>query len=126
MGAGLVCGRIGREAWTVFSVICQMVPWRGARGNFPWADQCAKNVIKNVIFIDVDAIVHMPNPLAHPIEQAGGLQGGVPGLMANSYLHKTTVNESVSLVVRGLQPFHLKDVSTVSGCINRVSRSTSR
>ena len=38
----------------------------------------------------------MPNPLAHPIEQAGGLQGGVPGSMANLYLLKTTVNESIS------------------------------
>ena len=33
-----------------------------------------RNVIKNVIFNDVEAIVHMPNPLAHPIEQAGGRQ----------------------------------------------------
>ena len=33
-----------------------------------------RNVIKNVIFNDVEAIVHMPNPLAHPIERAGGRQ----------------------------------------------------
>ena len=66
----------------------------------------------------------MPNPLAHPIEQAGGLQGGVPGFMANLYLLKTTVNESVSQGASGLQPSHLKDVSTVPGCINRVLPST--
>ena len=82
------------------------------------------NVIKNVIFNDVEAIVLMPNPLAHPIEQAGGLQGRVPGFMANLYLLKTTVNESVSQGASGLQPSHLKDVSTVPGCINRVLRST--
>jgi hypothetical protein len=68
----------------------------------------------------------MPNPLAHPIEQAGGLQGGVPGFMANLYLLKTTVNESVSQGASGLQPIHPKDVSTVPGCIRRVLRSTLR
>ena len=30
---------------------------------------------KKVTFNDVEAIVHIPNPLAHLIDQAGGLQG---------------------------------------------------
>ena len=32
------------------------------------------NVIKNVIFNDVEAIVRIPNPLSHLMEQAGGRQ----------------------------------------------------
>jgi hypothetical protein len=32
-------------------------------------------VFKKAIFIDDEVIVHTPNPLAHLIDQAGGLQG---------------------------------------------------
>jgi hypothetical protein len=81
---------------------------------------------KNVIFNDVEAIVHVSNPLAHLIDQAGGLQGRAPAFMANLYLHQTTAYESVSQGASGLQPFLSKDVSTVPGCIHRVLRSTSR
>ena len=81
---------------------------------------------KNVIFNDVEAIVHILNPLAHLIDQAGGLQGRAPAFMANLYLHQTTAYESVSQGASGLQPIYLKDVSTVPGCIHRVLRSTLR
>ena len=30
---------------------------------------------KKVTFNNVEAIVHIPNPLAHLVEQAGGVQG---------------------------------------------------
>ncbi len=43
---------------------------------------------------------------------------GAPGLMANLYLYKITEHESVSQGANGLQPIHLKEVSTVPGCIH--------
>ena len=46
--------------------------------------------------------------------------------MANLYLHRITEHESASQGANGLQPIHLKEVSTVPGCIQRVLRSTSR
>ena len=41
------------------------------------------NVVKNVIFNDVEAIVHILNPLAHLIKQADGLQGRGTGFHGN-------------------------------------------
>lgn len=46
--------------------------------------------------------------------------------MTNLYMCEITVHGAVGQGATGSQPFHLKDVSTVPRCINRVLRSTSR
>lgn len=46
--------------------------------------------------------------------------------MKNLYLDAVIVHTSEGLAVSGFQLFHSKDVSTVTGCIHRVLRSTSR
>jgi hypothetical protein len=46
--------------------------------------------------------------------------------MANFNLYEDRANELLSQGARGLQVFHQKDVSTVTGCINRVLLSTLR
>lgn len=76
MGIGPVCRRVDRGTWSAFSAICQMPPRPRGALNLPHGLINAKIIeFKNVIFNDVEAIVHIPNPLAHLIEQAGGLQG---------------------------------------------------
>ena len=65
-------------------------------------------------------------PPAYLVKQAGDCKEGAPRLMANLYLFKITEYEFVSQGASGLQPIHLKEVSTVPGCIHRVLRSTSR
>jgi hypothetical protein len=60
------------------------------------------------------------------VKQAGDCKEGAPRLMANLYLYKITEYESVSQGANGMQPFHLKDVSTVHEHINLILRSTLR
>jgi hypothetical protein len=53
-----------------------MPPWPNGALNLPYGLINAQIFeFKNAMFIDVEAIVHISNPLAHLIEQAGGLQG---------------------------------------------------
>jgi len=73
---GLVCRRIDRVTWTAFSAICQLLPRSDGAFNLPHRLINAQIIkFKNVMFNDVGAIVHIPNPLAHQVEQAGELQG---------------------------------------------------
>jgi hypothetical protein len=50
--------------------------WAGWRKEAtPWAVEWKIIDAKKGTFNDVEAIVHIPNPLAHLTEQAGGVQG---------------------------------------------------
>ena len=76
LGMGLVCRRIDRVNWSTFSAICQLLPRSDGAFNLPHGLINAKIIkFKNIIFNDVEAIVHISNLLAHLIDQAGGLQG---------------------------------------------------
>ena len=73
---GLVCGRIDRVTCAAFSAICQTSPRPVCAMSLPNGLINVQIIeFKNAIFNDVEAIVHIFNPLAHLIEQAGGLQG---------------------------------------------------
>ena len=73
---GLVYRRIDRPTWFAFSAICQTAPRSDGALSLPHGPINAQIIeFKKGIFNDVEAIVHTPNPLAHLIEQAGGLQG---------------------------------------------------
>ena len=76
LGMGMVCRRVDRGSWPAFSVICQM-PTRpvGALKLSRGLSNVKIIDAKKGTFNDVEAIVHIPNPLAHLIEQAGGVQG---------------------------------------------------
>jgi hypothetical protein len=75
LGMGLVCRRIDRVTWAAFSAICQLLPRSDGAFNLPHGLINEKIIkFKNVMFNDVVAIVHIPNSLAHLIEQADGLQ----------------------------------------------------
>ena len=76
MGIGPVCRRVDRGTWPAFSAICRKPTRPGGALKLPRGLRNAKIIAaKKVTFNDVEAIVHIPNPLAHLIEQAGGLQG---------------------------------------------------
>ena len=73
---GLVCRRVDRGTWNAFSAICQMPPRPGGAKKLTCGLSNAKIIdAKKVTFNDVEAIVHIPNPLAQLFAQAGGLQG---------------------------------------------------
>lgn len=123
MGIGPVCGRVDRGTWPAFSAICRRPTWPSGALNLPRGLSNVKIIdSKKVTFNDVEAIVPITQALPQLIWRAGTTRKG----LANLYLHKTTVNESVSQGASRLQPFHPKDVSTVPGCIHPVLRSTLR
>jgi hypothetical protein len=75
LGMGMVYGRFGSGLGPYFRLFVKG-PLCGWRIETPDGQtNVRKNVIKNVIINAVEVIVHMPTTLAHPIEQAGGLQG---------------------------------------------------
>jgi len=77
-------------------------------------------------FLCLEAIVQVPNPLAHLVEQAGDCNTGVPGFMENLYLRFCTAYGLETQCASGLRQVFKNDVSSSAGCINRVLRSTLR
>ena len=75
-------------------------------------------------FFRLEAIVQMPNPLAHLIEQAGRLQRGRAGFHEEFMPVFFTMHGAQSQQASGLQRFFLKDVSSRPGCIHRALPST--
>jgi hypothetical protein len=76
LGMGLVCRRIDRVTWAAFSAICQTPPRPDGALKLPHRLTNEKIIYdKKATVNDVESIVHISNPLAHLIEQSGGLQG---------------------------------------------------
>ena len=84
------------------------------------------NIFKNVIFIDVDAIVPITQFLSQLMAQAGGRQTGPEYFMANLYLDIYPVGVSESQPVGSLRKIEWVDVFDRSGFIQQILLDTSR
>jgi hypothetical protein len=87
---------------------------------------CAKYKFNNENRYNFEIIVNAPSPLANRTSERVDRIQGTPGFMRNLYMHKKAVCCRPSHAARGLQLFQQQDVSTRTGCIHRVLRSTLR
>jgi len=106
-------------AWTVFSVICQMVPWRVAYGNCSWVDHCPNLIAKIEMIIDVFVMVPKRKTLQQMVSRGEDCKTGLEGSMSNliSDIYPVMANESQP--VSALLKVEQVDVSDCSGLTKR-------